>query len=184
MKTLFICLANSKKLGDRCVAGIEVEKIDNTYQAIKKQGKPNWLRPISKSQHGEISKALVSKVSLMDIIEIDIEEKCPKGYQAENVTFKSDSIKKVGAINLSEENLELFIDKEQHYLFGNKGKAVHEDDINSLNHSLTLIKVTDFEVNRKGDDNQIRINFQFNKNRYDLNGGDVCTENLIAYCYF
>jgi hypothetical protein len=75
MKTLFICLANSKKIGERCIAGIEVKKIDDIYQVVKTQGKPNWLRPISQSQHGEINKALVSEVSLMDIIEIDIEEK-------------------------------------------------------------------------------------------------------------
>jgi hypothetical protein len=36
----------------------------------------------------------------MDIIEIDVEEFCPNGYQSENATFKSASIKKAGNILL------------------------------------------------------------------------------------
>jgi hypothetical protein len=39
MKTLFICLANSKKFGERCIAGIEVRKTGSTYYPIKKRRK-------------------------------------------------------------------------------------------------------------------------------------------------
>jgi hypothetical protein len=171
MKTLFICLANSKKYGERCVAGIEVRKVGGAYQPVEKKGNPKWLRPISKYYHGAISEDLVGGIRLMDIIEIDIKELCPNGYQSENATFKPESIKKIGNIRLSEKILNRLIDMEQYNLFGNKGKAVSEDVIDSVDHSLTLIKVTDFHVKRK--DGQLRIDFEFNNNRYDLAITDI-----------
>jgi hypothetical protein len=173
MKTYFLCLANSKKFRERCIAGI-ILKIDgkNVYP-IEKEGKPCWLRPISKFQHGAVEEGLVNGINLMDIIEIDIEELCPNGYQSENATFKPNSIKKIGYIRPSEENLDRLIDMEQSCLFGNRGKAVPEEVIDSVGHSLTLIKVTDFQVNRRDSDRQLRIGFEFNHNRYDLPITDI-----------
>ncbi|MGB5157473.1 dual OB domain-containing protein [Desulfobacterium sp. N47] len=173
MKTLFICLANSKKLGERCIAGIEVKKVGGTYQPIEKEGKPKWLRPISKYQHGAVSEDLVGGIRLMDIIEIDVEKLCPDGYQSENATFNPASIKNIGNVRLSEENLDSLIDMKQYNLFGNRGKAVSEDVIDSVDHSLTLIKVTDFQVNKKESDGQLRIDFEFNNNHYGLPITDI-----------
>lgn len=173
MKTLFICLANSKKYGERCIAGIEVKKTGTAYQPIEKEGKPKWLRPISKYQHGAVGEDLVGSIKLMDIIEIDVEEFCPSGYQSENATFKPASVKKVGNIKLSDKNLDRLIDMDQYNLFGNIGKAVSDDVIDSVEHSLTLIKVVDFQINRKDSDGQLRIEFEFNHNRYDLPITDI-----------
>jgi len=114
MKTLFICLSNSKKFGERCIAGIEVKKTIKAYQPIEKEGKPKWLRPISKYQHGAVGEDLVGGIKLMDIIEIDVEEFCPSGYQSENATFKPASVKKVGNIRLSDKDLDRLIDMEQY----------------------------------------------------------------------
>jgi len=173
MKTLFLCLANSKKFGERCIAGIEVKKTGTAYQPIEKEGKPKWLRPISKYQHGAVGEDLVGGMKLMDIIEIDVEEFCPNGYQSENATFKPASVKKVGNIKLSDKNLDRLIDMDQYNLFGNIGKAVPDDVIDSVEHSLTLIKVVDFQINRKDSDGQLRIEFEFNHNRYDLPITDI-----------
>jgi len=173
MKTIFICLANSKKFGERCIAGIEVKKDGRAYQPVEKEGRPKWLRPISKFQHGAVGEDLVGGINLMDIIEIDVEELCPNGYQSENATFKPESIKKIGNIRLSGKKLDRLIDMEQHYLFGNRGKAVSEDVIDSVECSLTLIKVHDFQVNTRDSDGQLRIDFVFNHNRYDLPITDI-----------
>ncbi|MEA1980139.1 MAG: hypothetical protein U9N54_04110 [candidate division Zixibacteria bacterium] len=173
MKTQFICLANSKKFGERCVAGIEVKKTETAYQPVEKEGKAKWLRPISKFQHGAVAEDLVGNINLMDIIEIDVEEFCPTGYQSENATFKPSSIKKVGNMRLSDKNLDRLIDMDQNNLFGNKGKAVSDDVIDSVHHSLTLIKVTDFRINRRDSDGQLRIEFVFNYDRYDLPITDI-----------
>jgi len=119
MKTLFICLANSKKFGERCIAGIEVEKVGEVYKTVEKEGKPKWLRPISEFQHGAVAEDLVGGINLMDIIEIDVKELCPNGYQPENVTFKSKSIKKIGHMKPSEKILDRLIYMDQYNLFGN-----------------------------------------------------------------
>lgn len=166
-------MANSKKFGERCIAGIEVKKVGRAYQPVEKEGKPKWLRPISKYHHGAVGEDLVGGINLMDIMEIDVEELCPHGYQSENATFKPESIRKVAKIKLSEENLDKLIDMDQNNLFGNMGKAVSHDVIGSVNHSLTLIKVTDFKINRKDSDGQLRIEFVFNYARYDLPITDI-----------
>lgn len=173
MKTLFICLANSKKFGDRCIAGIEVKKIGDAYQPVEIEGKPKWLRPVSRNQHGAVGENLVGGIRLMDLIEIDIEELCPNGYQSENATFKPETIKRIGNIRISEDNLDRLIDMSQNYLFGNRGKAVSVDVIDSLDHSLTLIKVTDFQVYKKETDGQLRIKFIFSYDSYDLPITDI-----------
>jgi len=173
MKTLFICLANSKKFGERCIAGIEVKKTIKAYQPIEKEGKPKWLRPISEHHHGAVGEDLVGDINLMDIIEIDVEEFCPSGYQSENVTFKPSSIKNVENIRLSDKNLDRLIDMDQYNLFGNRGKAVSYEVIDSVGHSLTLVKVEDFQINRKETDGQLRIDFEFNHDRYDLPITDI-----------
>ena len=173
MNTLFICLANSKKFGERCIAGIVVKKVGGAYQPVVKEEKPKWLRPISKCQHGAVGEDLVREISLMDIIEIDVEELCPNGYRSENATFRPESIKKIGNIGLAEKNLDRLIDMEQNNLFGNRGKAVSDDVIDSVNHSLSLIKVTDFKLIRKDSDRQLRIEFVFNHDCYDLPITDI-----------
>ena len=173
MKTLFICLANSKKFGERCIAGIEVKKVGGAYQPVEVEGKPKWLRPVSKYQHGAVGENLVDGISLMDLIEIDLEKLCPNGYQSENATFKPETIKRVGNIRLSEENLDRLIDMDQYYLFGNRGKAVSDDVIDSVEHSLTLIKVTDFQIYKKDPDKQLRMEFIFSHDNYDLPITDI-----------
>ena len=62
---------------------------------------------------------------------------------------------------------------DQNNLFGNRGKAVSNDVIDSIKNSLTLIKVTNFQVNRKDSDGQLRIEFVFNHDRYDLPITDI-----------
>ena len=173
MIRFFLCLSNSKKFGERCIAGIELKKDGKKFHPVEREGKPCWLRPISKSQHGAVGEGLVGGINLMDIVEIDVEELCPNGYQSENATFKPESIKKIGNIRLTEENLDRLIDMDQTCLFGNRGRAVSEDVIDSVGHSLTLIKVTDFQVNRRDSDGQLRIDFEFNHNRYELPITDI-----------
>lgn len=131
------------------------------------------MRPVSKYQHGEVGENLVGGIRLMDLIEIDLEELCPNGYQSENATFKLDTIKKIGNIRISEDNLDRLIDMNQYNLFGNRGKAVSNDVIDSIDHSLTLIKVTDFQVYKKDTEQQLRIKFIFSFDQYDLPITDI-----------
>ncbi len=90
MKKLFICLANSKKYNQRCIAGIELEKSTRKgfkYQIVKRNSRPVWMRPVSGSEHGEIDAEFVDHIKLLDIVEINVTAPAPQGYQSENVQF-------------------------------------------------------------------------------------------------
>lgn len=182
MKRYFICLANSKKLSNRCIAGIEVKKNNGSevsYSVIKKDDKPKWVRPVTAEEHGEVPSNLVEGISLLDVVEIDIIEEVPNGYQSENVRFEASSLKVINKIGLSSSNLDLLLDSQQENLFGNKGKAIHTDIIESLSNSLTLIKVNKPCVYFKEEKDQYRLKFLFNEASFDLPITDV---KFIEYC--
>lgn len=176
MKKYFICLANSKKYGERCIAGVEVTKnLDSGYTIVKNGDKPKWIRPVTGEEHGQVPSDLVEKINLLDIVEIDVIEDAPNGYQSENVKFNSSSLKVVGRVGNSPENLNLFSDNQQSNLFGNKGKAIPSDTIGTIDKSLTLIKVKNATVyiRKEFDKEQYRLKFTFNSANYDLPITDV-----------
>jgi hypothetical protein len=75
----FICLANSRKLNGRCVAGVEIVN-----------GQPTgWIRPVSGHGHGEVSESdrrykEGGDPALRDIIDATFKEAKPEGHQPEN----------------------------------------------------------------------------------------------------
>lgn len=164
MKTRIVCLANSYKEGGRCVAGIELNKNNEMLPDIK------WIRPVCKTMHGEISTMLVQHIKPLDIIKFKITENASDGFQSENVLFDKKSLRRVGVFDKSKIS-ELCIHNLP-LLFVNKGKAVPEESIGQLNHSLIFIPTTKFEIiERKYEDklnSQIRIKFDYNQTEYDL----------------
>ncbi len=79
-----VCLANSRKLGERCIAGKLFETDSPT----------DWLRPVSRSVNGEVSprERLCSdgtEPGLMDLLDIVLLGEQPHGYQKENWLFDS-----------------------------------------------------------------------------------------------
>lgn len=74
-----VCLANSRKGGERCVAGVEI------LNGVSR----GWVRPVSNHAHQEISWAERRYRSggdpeLLDIVDIPMLKHSPKGYQREN----------------------------------------------------------------------------------------------------
>ena len=72
-----VCLANSRKISGRCVAG-------------KRTGDNSWFRPISNRAGHEISEldrrySDGKTAQLLDVIEIPCIEERPHGHQSENV---------------------------------------------------------------------------------------------------
>lgn len=73
------CLANSRKLNGRCIAGIE----------LAKGGRLGWVRPVSAREHEEVSEYERqyedgSDPQLLDVIDVPLLAPRPKHFQQEN----------------------------------------------------------------------------------------------------
>jgi hypothetical protein len=76
MKVTFMCLANSRKLSGRCVAGIQI-------------GGQEWIRVVSRSSSGTLSRSHYTlangrQVALFDVVEADVAKARPEPHQPEN----------------------------------------------------------------------------------------------------
>jgi hypothetical protein len=90
-----VCLANSRKLSGRCVAGKELVG-DRPLR---------WLRPVSQREHEEVSEYERqyedgSDPHVLDILDVPLLAAQPKGYQQENWLLDPDEYwRKVGTWN-------------------------------------------------------------------------------------
>ena len=90
-----VCLANSRKLNGRCVAGQEL--VGDTPVG--------WLRPVSNREHEEVSEYERqyedgSDPRMLDVIDVPLLEAKPKEYQRENWLLDPDEYwRKVGTWN-------------------------------------------------------------------------------------
>lgn len=167
MKMRFICLANSYKEGGRCMAGIELDAENNPVMI---DGKSKWIRLICNTEHGEVPNEIAERFKILNIIELDITGAIPLDYQSENVTFNASTMNVTG--NFNRKQL-LGCCEKRDCIFGNKGKAVSEEKIGMLNHSLMLITVTQFEITQKIyadklNHAQTRLHFAYNYITYDF----------------
>ena len=182
MKKLFVCLANSWKLGGRCIAGIEVRIEDDQFVVVREGGEPVWIRPVSGNEHGEVPTNAVNAFSLLDVLEIECTQYVPEGAQVENWQFAGNSLKKVGEFPCDAEHLDQLASSPRVALFGNQGKAVHSDAIDEVGHSLLLIRASDAAAHihqtAAGKD-QVRINFLSSWSPYDLAVTDPVADQLL-----
>lgn len=81
-----VCLANSRKLCGRCIAGREW----NDGRAGR------WIRPVSDREHQEVSEYELQYEDggdprVLDVIEVPMLEPLPQSFQSENWLFDSES---------------------------------------------------------------------------------------------
>lgn len=164
----FVCLANSRKHGGKCVAGFDI----NNHC---------WVRPVSDAKTGELkvkdikySDEMSPKV--LDIIRIPIKQQEPKSYQPENLIVGDGQWQKIGALDRKVLD-SLCSDADT--IWDNKNpdenrvslKYIEEQDWQS---SLLLIKVKTLMVRRKDKitDGEIKerlfAKFTFNGIDYEL----------------
>jgi len=166
-----LCLANSKKEGGRCIAGI---LLDENNKPISENNKPVWIRPVCKAKNGQVPIELCDTIVPFDIIEINDTDKIGTGYQSENTTFNE---KTIVAIDRAENEILNGLHSKTDVIFGNRGKALPEDTISTLDHSLILVKSSKFKILEKQyagkADPQIRLEFTYNDDSYDLPVTDI-----------
>lgn len=185
MKRRFICLANSKKYTQRCIAGIELVKSQRRgfrYDVVKKDNQPLWLRPVSGSEHGEVEASFVDHINLLDVVEVNVTnthfEK--SRYQSENVLFEPQILPVIERIEGKVDLLDKLVWVAEIPLFGSRGRTVSINDIETLDYSLLLIKPTAWRVYTKRQASglspaqaQTRASFLYNRVSYDLPITDV-----------
>ena len=142
-----ICLANSRKHNDRCVAG----KIYESGQILE------WVRPISSRQGEELSEIERkyqngSEPHLLDIFEFSILEPRPSGHQSENYLISGPkTFRKIGTLNPAElfksvdRPVNLWTMGYQSRTYG-KNDLVPPDRISEVKSSLFLINPHKFAV--------------------------------------
>ena len=80
-----ICLANSRKLSGRCIAGVEISRYGSAA---------GWIRPVSAREHEEVSEHERqyedgSDPRVLDVIDIPFVTPRPKGYQTGKLAARS-----------------------------------------------------------------------------------------------
>ncbi len=86
-----VCLANSKKLGSRCVAGVDVDDGE-------------WIRPIGSGDHGAVIRsertyADDAEPQLLDLIRLSLARPTPQPGQPENWKLAPGRWRKVGQLD-------------------------------------------------------------------------------------
>jgi hypothetical protein len=143
-----ICLANSWKLGGRCIAG----------KVVISQGFGEWVRPIGTANHGAVSYEDRhydggADPALLDVIEIQMSGQANHPFQAENHDIDDNwywrLIRKATPAELSKA-----LDPVQRDLWGTthftSGSGINDRVVEhiapSFGYSLRLIHVTDLEI--------------------------------------
>lgn len=136
-----LCLANSKKYGERCIAGIQLRPDEaGQYRPVfTPDGHPSWLRPVSDEATGQVPAAWVQDVRVGDIVQLTLRQTCPTGYQSENVLFVRDSLRRLRRATLHAAALHHLCEAEDGVLFGNDQKALAEEEIAAVHRSLVLV---------------------------------------------
>jgi hypothetical protein len=179
-----LCLANSRKMSGRCIAGKEI-----TGSKIGP-----WIRPVSVREHQEISEndrryQDGHTASLLDIIDVPMLEPKPNQYQSENHVIDDQYYwsKKTSA---TWSQIEKALDNVPGALWvngfssgGGMNDRIPQEQAALLGTSLLLVKPTTLNiiVAPKGDPNApqkrgVRAQFTLNKVTYNLGLTDAIIE--------
>lgn len=186
MDKTFICLANSYKHGNRCIAGIEIDLYPqrNSY-SVKRDanGNPIWFRPVHRTaEAGAIPNSEAQSIVVLDIVKACLVEPCPDGAQTENYYYSR--LEKLSRVSRNTKNLDGFIDNSHSVLFGNRGATVPPDRFVNLDYSVLLIKSSQVEFYMKdraewNREPQPRGKVMHNDTKYDLPVTDPIFRQVI-----
>ena len=176
-----ICLANSKKMSGRCIAGKEM--VNGQYG--------QWIRPVSDRKEGEISEeeqmfADGSYPQILDIISINLLKPLVHKYQTENHLIdnkvhweKQDTEIWDNLEQIKDEPAKLWING--HSSPNGENDRIPEDEASKLKTSLFLIYVQSMKIHVYTDfyKRKMRASFTYNKHKYNFSITDPKVESYF-----
>lgn len=177
MRVRFICLANSKKIGGRCVAGLRLDCDE-------------WIRPVSPESEGKLRRRDCAlddgnEAALLDVIEVNVSEHRPKPYQPENWVLGKDQWKLIARVNPNDAYMLLKrVLVAGPEVFGNTGDRVPLSGLQDqpIPQSLTLVEPEDVSWHigtSASGKRQTRARFGLNRASYDLAITDPVWEHRL-----
>lgn len=141
-----VCLANSRKLQGRCIAGIE---LSGTHRL-------GWIRPVSAREHEEVSEYERqcedgSDPRVMDVIDVPLLMAHPKNYQQENWTLDPDHywrkvrrVPRIELARLADPDSPLWVNG--HSTGNGENDNIPLDQAKGLTSSLRLLRVDELTL--------------------------------------
>lgn len=171
MDKLFLCLANSYKHDNRCIAGVEVERTRTSYKLIKDSwNHPIWFRPINRwTDAGAIPNDEAEDITLFDVVCATNVEECPDGAQTENYYY--DELNTIGQLYITEQLLSDLSNTNRRVPFGNTFASVSHEKYEQLDYSIFMIhteEVLCYLKERIDKRPQPRIKFKYKEYTYDF----------------
>lgn len=149
----FICLANSRRPGGRCVAGLRMDG-------------HGWIRPVNPLTGSGISGLLddEKEVALLDVVQVSLKQPCPKSYQPENWVLDDKPWRLVRRLSPAEAGTHLAtaIDSRPDFLVRGIHNKIHLSDLdeNPVAASLTLVEPEEVSWN-------VKMNYKYqNEKKY------------------
>lgn len=185
-KKTIVCLANSRKMSGRCVAG---KVYDDGHFG-------EWVRPVSEREHEEISERdrryrNGRQAELLDIVTIPMKEATPRDYQAENHLI-DDGCYWTLAGRIWLEQLAHMVDEHIGELWVNRYSSLHGrndrvplEEAAAYDYSLALIQPEELVVSASAESAsygnptpKVRARFWWNGTRYALRVTDPTVERM------
>jgi len=158
-----LCLANSDKHGNRCIAGLDLDT-------------GNWIRPVSDSDDGGLSPHQYLTRDCHDprpleTIEFTLIESDPEPHQPENWII-GDNSPRFCDDNIDDRKAQFLLNNihSKPHLFGDKKSKIEYSNIkeSQINSSLELIRPESPQFKIRDRDNQPRATFELRGASYDL----------------
>lgn len=161
-----VCLANSEKHGDRCVAGVRLDT-------------GGWLRPVSDDTGAGLLETQYQTASghdpePLDIIRVELDHQRPKYHQPENWVISAESWELLGTELCDRALLSINAALQREgFILHDTAHAIPKSELTDMPvfRSLTLVPPTEPEFYVYEKDNgtlQPRTTFEFDGNEYDF----------------
>ena len=160
-----VCLANSRKLGDRCIAGVESDS-------------RKWIRPIGSGSHGAVTTAEQklddgTLPDILDLISLPLGGATPQEGQPENWALKPGPWRKVGELNDDDARdlLEQLADDEPVFGTNSRSVSVSAVEAGQVTSSLAVVhaqQVSWSKTVKYGGGTQVRCEFLHAGTWHDL----------------